>query len=109
MLVYLTISAGMMLDCTDIYSKFIPFSIWRVDIRMVGGGNGDWLMKCSSQVFAEDIFQTVFEEDPMRKEAGRKYRYGFLEKGDKDDMKILTDFLGREANAEAFYKGNGLA
>jgi len=42
--------------------------------------------------------------------AGRKYRYAVLEKGGSQwEMKTLTDYLGREPQTEAFYKGLGLA
>jgi metallopeptidase MepB len=56
------------------------------------------------------MFYTVFKDDPMNKAAGRRYRYQVLEKGgSQEEMKSLTDFLGREPQTDAFYKDLGLA
>ncbi|KAJ0270292.1 hypothetical protein CBS470a_013553 [Colletotrichum nupharicola] len=62
-----------------------------------------------SKVYAQDIFYTVFKSDPMSVEAGRRYRYGVLEKGgSQPEMTTLQEFLGREAKMEAFYEDLGL-
>lgn len=56
------------------------------------------------------MFYTVFKENPMSPEEGRRYRYMVLEKGGgQDEMKTLVDFLGREPKTEAFYREIGLA
>ncbi|KDN68077.1 putative metallopeptidase MepB [Colletotrichum sublineola] len=63
-----------------------------------------------SKVYAQDIFSAVFKNSPMSEKAGRRYRYGVLEKGGSlPEMKTLTDFLGRDALKEPFYEGLGLA
>lgn len=63
----------------------------------------------SSKFYAQGIFSTVFKSDPMSVEAGRKYRYGVLEKGgSQPEMTTLQEFLGREAKMEAFYEDLGL-
>ncbi|KAJ6002661.1 metallopeptidase MepB, partial [Penicillium sp. IBT 35674x] len=63
-----------------------------------------------SEVYALDMFYTVFRSDPLNAEEGRRYRHLVLEKGDSQDgMKTLTDFLGREPSRESFYKELGLA
>ncbi|OLN96100.1 Saccharolysin 3 [Colletotrichum chlorophyti] len=57
-----------------------------------------------SKVYAQDIFATVFEMDPMSVETGRRYRYGVLEKGgSQPEIKTLGEFLGREVRMEPFY------
>lgn len=57
----------------------------------------------SSKVFSADMFYTAFRGDPMNTAAGRRYRHQVLEKGGgQDEMKTLTDFLGRPPNAKAF-------
>lgn len=57
-----------------------------------------------------DMFYTVFKSNPMNPEAGRRYRHAVLEKGgSQDEMKSLTDFLGRAPKTDAFYKELGLA
>lgn len=51
------------------------------------------------------MFYTVFKADPMNSLQGRRYRYTVLEKGGSlDGLTILTDFLGREPQTDAFYK-----
>ncbi|MCJ1399900.1 hypothetical protein MMC11_003103 [Xylographa trunciseda] len=63
-----------------------------------------------SQVFAADMFYTAFKQDPMNAKEGRRYRYAVLEKGgSQDEMKTVTDFLGREPRTDAFYKELGLS
>ncbi|KZL69628.1 metallopeptidase [Colletotrichum incanum] len=63
-----------------------------------------------SKVYAQDIFSTVFKENLMSEEAGRKYRYGVLEKGgSQPEMKTLSDFLERDVLMEPFYEELGLA
>ncbi|KAK0124898.1 hypothetical protein ONS96_008776 [Cadophora gregata f. sp. sojae] len=62
-----------------------------------------------SKVFADDMFQTVFEKEPMDAKAGRRYRYAVLEKeGGQDEMKTLTDFLGQEPKMDAFFEDLGI-
>ncbi|MCJ1439435.1 hypothetical protein MMC27_008829 [Xylographa pallens] len=63
-----------------------------------------------SRVFADDIFYTVFKQDPMDSQEGRRYRYAVLEKGgSQDEMKTVVDYLGREPKTDAFYKELGLS
>ncbi|KAH7417916.1 metallopeptidase MepB [Cadophora sp. MPI-SDFR-AT-0126] len=63
-----------------------------------------------SKVFADDMFQSVFAKDPMNVKEGRRYRHAILEKGgSQDEMKTLTDFLGRRPKSNAFFKGLGIA
>jgi metallopeptidase MepB len=51
------------------------------------------------------MFYSAFKEDPMNKEAGRRYRHMVLEKGGaQDEMLTLEQFLGRKPSAEAFYR-----
>ncbi|KAK2025648.1 metallopeptidase MepB [Colletotrichum zoysiae] len=63
-----------------------------------------------SKVYAQDIFSTVFKGSPMSEEAGRRYRYGVLEKGgSQPELKTFEDFLGRDVRMEPFYEDLGLA
>jgi metallopeptidase MepB len=64
----------------------------------------------SSNVYALDMFYTVFKADPMNPKEGRRYRHTVLERGgSQPEMKTLEDFLGRKPSTEAFYKELGLA
>lgn len=56
------------------------------------------------------MFYSVFKSNPMNPTEGRRYRHQVLEKGgSQDEMKTLTQFLGREPSTDAFYKDLGLA
>jgi metallopeptidase MepB len=58
-----------------------------------------------SKVHAMDMFDAAFQANPMDGVAGRRYRHMVLEKGgSQDEMKTLTDFLGREPSSEAYFR-----
>lgn len=78
--------------------------------HLIGGYDAGYYGYLSSQVYSTDMFYTIFKDEPMDKAAGRRYRYTVLEKGgSQDEMKTLTEFLGREPKTDAFYKDMGLA
>ncbi|KAL1969834.1 hypothetical protein VTN77DRAFT_7343 [Rasamsonia byssochlamydoides] len=78
--------------------------------HLMGGYDAGYYGYLSSQVYSTDMFYTVFKSDPMNGKEGRRYRHVVLEKGgSQDEMKTLTEFLGREPKTEAFYKELGLA
>ncbi|KAA8646894.1 M3 family metallopeptidase [Aspergillus tanneri] len=78
--------------------------------HLIGGYDAGYYGYLSSQVYSTDMFYTVFKSNPMDPKAGRRYRYQVLEKGgSQDEMKTLTEFLGREPKTDAFYKDLGLA
>jgi metallopeptidase MepB len=63
----------------------------------------------SSQVFADDMFEFAFETDPMDPKAGMRYRKAVLEKGgSQDELKTVTDFLGRPPKVDALYSELGI-
>ncbi|KAK2056264.1 metallopeptidase MepB [Colletotrichum caudatum] len=62
-----------------------------------------------SKVYSADMFYTVFRAAPMDSNEGLRYRYAVLEKGgSRDEMQILTEFLGREPTVDAFQHELGL-
>ncbi|GAA5852314.1 hypothetical protein JCM8547_006734 [Rhodosporidiobolus lusitaniae] len=73
--------------------------------HIAGGYSAGYYGYLWSQVFSADMFATVFEKDPMSKEAGSRYRKSILEVGgSRDEMDSLVDFLGRKPNNDAFLK-----
>ena len=69
-----------------------------------------WLIVRSSKVYAEDIFRTFFKADPMNTEQGIRYRREVLEKGgSQDELKTLTDYLGRGVQMDGFYESLGVS
>lgn len=78
--------------------------------HLMGGYDAGYYGYLSSQVYSTDMFYTIFKSNPMDPEQGRRYRHMVLGKGgSQDEMKSLTEFLGREPKSEAFYKDLGLA
>lgn len=55
------------------------------------------------------MFQSAFKADPMSRSEGLRYRRTVLEKGSsEDEMKFLSEFLGRPPRADALYEDLGL-
>ena len=56
----------------------------------------------STQIYASDIFSTVFEKDPRDSSAGLRYRRTILANGSsRDELQMLVDLLGRQPNLKA--------
>lgn len=56
-----------------------------------------------SQVFANDIYYSLFKKDPMNVENGLRYRDTILARGNsKEMMDNLVELLGRQPNSDAF-------
>ena len=61
-----------------------------------------------SEVYSDDMFLSIFKDDPLSRRAGKAYCDKVLSKGgsqDADDM--LRKFLGREPNQAAFLAAKG--
>jgi Zn-dependent oligopeptidase len=55
------------------------------------------------------MFVTKFASDLMDRVVGLRYREVVLKPGSsKEGMEIMREFLGREANAEAWYREIGM-
>lgn len=62
-----------------------------------------------SKVYAQDMYSIFEEKGILNPEVGQRYRNIILGEGaEKEPMELVKDFLGREPNAEAFYKSIGL-
>ena len=58
-----------------------------------------------SLVFAADMYQTVFKEDPLDPSRGDRYRKSILlPGGSREELDSLEEFLGRPPNSDAFMK-----
>ena len=58
-----------------------------------------------SLVFAADMYQTVFKEDPLDATRGDRYRRSILQPGgSREELDSLEEFLGRPPNSDAFMK-----
>lgn len=73
--------------------------------HIAGGYQSGYYGYLYSQVFAVDIYYTLFKDDPMNTESGIRYRDIVLKRGgSKEILDILTEVLGRPPNNEAFLK-----
>ena len=60
-------------------------------------------------VYAEDVFSVFEQQGILNSEVGRRYWSDILKNGgSRDEMGMVTAFLGREPNQEAFLKSLGL-
>ena len=67
------------------------------------------LISCSSQVYSSDIFHSVFGENGGDEVIGKRYREMVLEPGgSKDEMGMITAFLGRTPDVSSFWKEFGV-
>ncbi|KII91059.1 hypothetical protein PLICRDRAFT_684635 [Plicaturopsis crispa FD-325 SS-3] len=73
--------------------------------HLVGGYDVGYYGYAYSLVFAQDMYASVFKEDPFDPAQGLRYRDSVLCVGaSKDELQILEDFLGRPPNSDAFLK-----
>ena len=73
--------------------------------HLLSGYDASYYTYCWSEVIAADMFYSVFQQDPLSRTEGQRYRRLILERGgSRDLMGSLREFLGRETNAEAFQR-----
>jgi metallopeptidase MepB len=72
--------------------------------HLASGYDAGYYVYLFSQVFAADMWNSGFAEDPMNGSEGRRYRHMVLEKGgSQDEMAMLEEYLGQKPSSEAFY------
>lgn len=60
----------------------------------------------SAHVFAADLFESTFADNPRDQAAWDRYRRGILEPGgSRDEMQMMEEFLGRPVNPQALLRG----
>ncbi len=73
--------------------------------HLMGGYDAGYYGYLWSEVYAQDMFTQFPEENLLSPEVGTRYRKNILEPGNmKNALDLLRNFLGREPNAEAFFK-----
>ncbi|KAF8895404.1 hypothetical protein BD779DRAFT_1668682 [Infundibulicybe gibba] len=71
--------------------------------HIMGGYDAGYYGYTYSLVFAMDMYATVFKADPLDPNCGKRYCDTILcPGGSRDALDLLTDFLGRPPNNEAF-------
>ncbi|RFU25411.1 hypothetical protein B7463_g10923, partial [Scytalidium lignicola] len=73
--------------------------------HLLSGYDAGYYSYLSASVFATDIFQATFAENSRSLPAWDKYRRGILEYGgSRDEMEMMTKFLGRPPSAESLLR-----
>lgn len=77
--------------------------------HLMGGYDAGYYGYLWSEVFAADMFTAFQKEGLLNEKTGARYRQTILESGNRiDPLVLITNFLGREPNNEAFLKKLGL-
>ena len=77
--------------------------------HLMGGYDGGYYGYLWSEVFADDIFSRFEKDGVLNPATGKVYRETILARGREDmPMALLTRFLGREPNEEAFLRLTGI-
>ena len=56
------------------------------------------------EVYAHDIFSVFEQEGILSSKIGKRYREMILEVGTKDPTELVSEFLGRKPNSNAFLR-----
>lgn len=74
--------------------------------HLVSGMDAGYYSYLCAAVFAADIYQNTFVENPRSQTAWKKYRRGILEPGgSRDEMAMLEEFLGHQPSSEYLLRG----
>ncbi|MCK6598848.1 MAG: Zn-dependent oligopeptidase, partial [Bdellovibrionaceae bacterium] len=77
--------------------------------HIMGGYDAGYYGYLWSNVFAMDMFTKFQGKNLLSKQVGYKYRTSILEKGNtKEASLLLSEFLGRKPNSEAFFRYLGI-
>ncbi len=78
--------------------------------HLMGGYDAGYYGYLWSLVYATDLFTAFETSDILDAQTGKKYRELILEKGDMEEIQsVLTQFLGRPSNSDAFFRKLHLA
>ncbi|KAF2223385.1 hypothetical protein BDZ85DRAFT_261503 [Elsinoe ampelina] len=71
--------------------------------HLMNGNDGCMYSYLWSKAIAQDMFDTMFKDDPICSTTGRRYRHLVLEKGgSSDETQLVTAFLGRSCKLDGF-------
>lgn len=77
--------------------------------HLMGGYDAGYYGYLWSEVYAQDMFSRFEKEGLLNEKTGLDYKKSILENGSmKPALDLLTSFLGRKPNSDAFYRSLGL-
>lgn len=88
----------------------LPDTQWMAGFgHMMGGYDSGYYGYIWSEVYAQDMFTAFEKAGLLNEEVGRRYRTAILEQGGMyEAMDLITEFLGRKPNNEAFLRKLGI-
>ncbi|KAI0149260.1 peptidase family M3 [Pestalotiopsis sp. NC0098] len=74
--------------------------------HLMAGYDAGYYSYLSAHVFAADLFESTFADNPRDQDAWDRYRRGILQPGgSRDEMQMMEEFLGRPINPQALLRG----
>lgn len=107
-------------DTTDVYARLgrdvalIPIQAGTLPEasfgHVMGGYDAGYYGYLWSKVYAQDMFTRFEREGLLNPSTGAAYRHNILEPGGtQEPLELITAFLGREPNSEAFLRSLGIS
>lgn len=91
-----------LLETPDTQDRGYPFASIG---HLMAGYDAGYYSYISAHVFAADLFESVFAEDPRSEAAWAKFRRVILEPGaSRDELQMLKEFLGHPPSAQALLR-----
>lgn len=114
-LAFHTVKSTKKLNVTSMYQKLLkdinllePLKDTRAEAsfdHLMGGYEAGYYGYLWSKVYASDMFTRFEKEGLLNPKTGREYRKSILEQGgSKEPMDLITEFLKRKPNNEAFLR-----
>ncbi|TMW62237.1 hypothetical protein Poli38472_009730 [Pythium oligandrum] len=88
---------------------YVPGTYWHTRFGHLVGYGAGYYSYLYSHVFASDIWTSVFQSDPLNKEAGQRlYQNLMAHGGAKDPNEMLRSLIGKEPTSKSYLEELGI-